>query len=176
MINEIKERRFTFVSLPLLGHFNDVPILGKPDIVVFWESRPLYIVELKTTRGKPSIWPTNWLQAQLYAFLLDEMKFDCSDLNVVVASINQCLEMNRGMFYNELLATIIDGKMDSFARKWQCKTRLEPYQRDFVKDKIGWALGYWLGKRDPVPTKKLGKCRSCEHAAQCSANLLASSN
>jgi hypothetical protein len=176
VINDIKDTTTSIVTLPLLGHFNGVVIMGIPDAVAFRESRPLYVMELKTTTGRPNIWPNNWLQAQLYAFLLDDMGFDCSDLNVVVASISQRSEIGRGPFLSELLDAIMNGKTDSFVKKWQCRIRLEPYSRHFVEDRIGWAMDYWLKKREPIPSDNPGKCRSCQQAESCPSNLLRSQN
>ena len=134
----MKGKRFSFISMPLIYRFNKIAILGVPDIVVFFASKPLYVMEPKTTKRMPYVWPDSWLQAQIYAYLLDRMNFDCSKLNVMVASISQSGEIAKGAFFNELLKAIIEKGTDDFVRKWKCKMQLEPYYRDldFVEDKV----------------------------------------
>ncbi len=156
LIKTIKQRKFTFASMPLIGNFKDVAIIGKPDTVAFSASKPLYVMELKTTSGKPNVWFDSWLQAQIYAFLLDEMRFDCSKLNVAVASIKQQGEVDRVSFYHDLFRAIIEGDTKDFAIKRSCRMRLEPFDRNFVEDKVGWALDYWLRKREPILRAGLG--------------------
>ncbi|MFH0897549.1 MAG: PD-(D/E)XK nuclease family protein [Candidatus Bathyarchaeota archaeon] len=172
LIGDIKQKKFTLASMPLIGSLKNITIIGTPDTVAFYASKPLYVMELKTTMGKPTVWFDSWLQAQIYAFLLEEMGFDCSKLNVAVASIRQQGEVDRGSFYHELLRAIIEAETDDFAVKRSCRMRLEPFDRGFVEDKVGWALDYWLMKRDPIPTSKPSKCRSCEYATLCPTSKL----
>jgi hypothetical protein len=171
LIENIKREEVTVISLPLLASFEGLAIAGTPDAVIFHTSDPLYLIELKTTRGRPNIWPEQWVQARIYAFLLDEMGFNCSSMRVLVASLNQRCNIDRERFIHDLIDALLQEKTGDLETKLDCRIRMEPYDRNFAAGKIRWAGDYWLMKRDAVPTDTLGKCRSCEFTGFCPSSL-----
>ncbi|MCD6208930.1 MAG: hypothetical protein J7J67_01930 [Thermoproteales archaeon] len=45
------------------------------------------------------------------------------------------------------------------------------YDRDYVLEKVRWAKDYWLMRRQPIPTKRPNKCRTCVYRSKCPYSL-----
>jgi CRISPR/Cas system-associated exonuclease Cas4 (RecB family) len=42
-----------------------------------------------------------------------------------------------------------------------------PYNKEKALENIRWAKDFWLGRREPKPTRKPAKCKVCEYSTQC---------
>jgi hypothetical protein len=88
LINEIKSGKELIASFLLLGEIGGVTVVGKPDAILFVKQRPVMLIELKTTKGSVSkLWPDQELQAQIYAYLLEQVGFDISKLRIFVMKV-----------------------------------------------------------------------------------------
>ncbi|MGC9146155.1 MAG: hypothetical protein ACP5GS_08640, partial [Nitrososphaeria archaeon] len=81
LISDIKSGESVIARFPLFGQISGVNIAGVPDAVYFYEGKPKILIELKTTGGTISkLWEDQILQAQLYAYLMEHMGFDISEM------------------------------------------------------------------------------------------------
>lgn len=165
----------------LAAEVDGLPILGKPDLVLFFNRTPISVIDLKTTRREDGrVWPNERLQLQTYGLLLHQMGFDTSSLSLAVAK--NWGTVPKPLFMKQVVKEISDiilGK--GSPSKWVVRSldsgNLSLFAFDFEKahKDVQWAKEYWLSKRDPIPTKNENKCRKCEYAAtydkQCGSSL-----
>ena len=73
-IELVERKEPSFAVLRVWGTVGGLRIVGMPDHIVWSEGSPLWLVELKTTKGDPgSLWPDQIAQIRIYALLLDLM-------------------------------------------------------------------------------------------------------
>jgi hypothetical protein len=142
---------------PLLAELEGVPVAGVPDILVFEGGRPAEVVELKTVERIPfSPWRDHLVQAQVYGLLLDCMGFDCSTLKLSI------LYVRRGWELLPLLSLAhkFENLREQLEEKYpnDLRTFTFGYSRAGAEGVVHWALSYWRGERDPVPTRNPSKC------------------
>ena len=171
LISDIKSGKSVIASFLLFGQISGVNIAGMPDAVYFYEGKPKILIELKTTGGSISrLWEDQILQAQLYAYLMEQMGFDISEMRIFIMKIKQDISekealLELALFYIKL------HKEKELEKVLPVKMFEVKYDKDFVMSKSSWALDYWLLKREPVPAKIASKCRSCEYSKQCKFSL-----
>ncbi|MCD6208931.1 MAG: hypothetical protein J7J67_01935 [Thermoproteales archaeon] len=86
LIRNIEKKPICWCSFPVYAELEGLLLVGVPDAVVFKNSKPALLIELKTTAGSLSkLWSDEKVQAETYAYALDYIGFDCSNLNIVVA-------------------------------------------------------------------------------------------
>jgi CRISPR/Cas system-associated exonuclease Cas4 (RecB family) len=183
ILREIEEKRLVVASFPLAGEADGLVLIGVPDAVVFQEGRPTYLIELKTTRGDPSIlFDGQRAQAVVYGLLLDEVGFDCSKLNLVVIKfrrMNPMQDEQKARFLDLLTRTLASGeKPDKLASGagGHLVTHSFSYQRSEASRILTLTRGYWLEQRLPQPTSNPNKCRACEFRSVCPSSLYDSVN
>ena len=75
-------------SLAVMGVWGPVgglKVAGIPDHIIWSQGRPLWVIELKTTKGDPTpLWEDQENQARVYGLLLDRMGFDCSKMKLAL--------------------------------------------------------------------------------------------
>lgn len=68
----VERKESSFAVLRVWGDMGGLRIVGMPDHIVWSEGKPLWLVELKTTRGNlGSLWPDQANQVRIYALLLE---------------------------------------------------------------------------------------------------------
>jgi len=93
IIEGIRSVQFYQTSLPLLAEVEGVPVIGRPDCVVFDRGYPAFIYELKTFNAKTfRLHDDRKVQAMIYALLLEEMGFDCSRISLHVVGMRREIE------------------------------------------------------------------------------------
>jgi len=93
IIEWIRSVPFYQTSLPLLVEVEGVPVIGRPDCVVFDRGCPAFIYELKTFNAKTfRLHDDRKVQAMIYALLLEEMGFDCSRISLHVVGMRREIE------------------------------------------------------------------------------------
>jgi hypothetical protein len=174
LIRHIEGSPSLTASFGLRAQVGDLSVAGVPDAVIFEGGRPKWVVELKTTRGDPSkLWPDQAIQVKIYGPMLERMGFDCSSLSLVLVRMKQ-----KGLTSPEkeqllvLIKTALErGKTTQLEAKHEMNFFLLPYVSSEPEAAIVWAQDYWLKKREAIPTKVEGKCRSCEFNAVCAHSL-----
>ena len=178
LAREIEEERLVIASFPLAGAVEGLVLVGVPDAVVFQVGRPIYVVELKTTRGDPSIlFDGQRAQAVIYGLLLDELGFDCAKLNLLVLKLGRQIpmtEVEKSRFLDVMARALVSGE-DLGAVPSGAKGQLVPhsfaYNRGEAYRILRSTRGYWLRDRSPLPTDNPNKCRACEFRNICPSSL-----
>ncbi len=81
LVERISTKEIYSTSFPLIAEIEGIIILGIPDLIVFHKEKPVYLVELKTTKSHSfRIWSNEVVQVKIYALALEHIGFDCSNL------------------------------------------------------------------------------------------------
>lgn len=173
----------------LEGSHRDVPIRGRPDLFAFQGKQANLLLELKFTSAKTPF-PSQSVQAELYAFLADCSNFVTHDLFFGLvflppyeASGKLDATMGKELF---LRASQMSGVLDNILSRCEearlhCLSRsisqlqinengwkafLCRYNRERIEKDLDQALPFWLNERDPVPTTgQPKKCFPCVYNA-----------
>lgn len=91
----VSGKRPSYAVLRVWGTVGGLRVVGMPDHIVWSEGRPLWLVELKTTKGDPKpLWEDQANQVRIYGLLLDSMGFDCSKLRLALVRLGPKLISN----------------------------------------------------------------------------------
>ena len=162
--------RQVIVESPFVGEAADFLIGGIPDAVLFENQRPQLIFERKTTSRPDYLYKNQRIQAWLYGFILDSVGFETDNLRVAILSHEQTLPPETGKELQRSVIARYDGwEFGNHKLTGSPKSVLhlsEFSKLEYLED-LNWALGYWRDEREPIPTKKAGKCRVCEYNDLC---------
>lgn len=166
LVERISSGRRCACRFPLLAEVEGVPVAGVPDALVFEGGRPVRVVELKTVEAiPPSPWRDHAVQVQVYGLLLDLMGFDCSSLKLSV------WYARRGWHLLLLLRSTVsfEGVLERLeeAHPNDLRAFTLGYSRAEAERLVRWALSYWRGEREPVPTRNPRKCARCAYRSEC---------
>jgi len=140
----------------LVGRFGDSLVQGRVDHASLFRGRALQILEYKF-RGHKQVYDTDMVQCQLYGLLLQTMGFDASSLRLTVVAFDFRDKEDAVTMYNSP----------------ELRLLVDPVERDFLFEEkkatedLAWALEYWNGARNAIPTKNPQKCRVCQFRAAC---------
>ncbi len=181
LIKGIEEKPVYVCSFPVYAELEGLLIIGVPDAIVFRRAKPAQILELKTTAGSlGKLWADERVQVEAYGYALDYMGFDCSDFRLVIVKVRRSEEGAPTALLKAIMRAIYlkNGGLDSVERLGRVtgafRIYVLPYDRQSVVSKLRWARDYWLMRREPVPTKRAGKCRACVYSDKCPYSLLRS--
>lgn len=177
IISKIESLPIYTTSFPLIVKYKNIVIAGRPDAITFVHGKPRFVSELKTTHGNSlRIWRNQIIQAGIYAFLLEEMGFDCSSLQLVVLRMkhdpHERIEYKHELIY-PIMSTLMNRRIKDLERIYSGNIHCEdyPYCRKIIEKELNWALGYWLSKRQPQQTTVPRRCQSCEFRRTCKRRL-----
>lgn len=149
-----------------------VPILGLPDLIINRDNEPWLLIELKTTNRVSRlriIDPRESYQVEAYYHFMRMI-----NLNVKKAAVIKVL---RGVNYRLIdnIDSIIK-VVESGVKHAQLSNGVAIHVVDVrglseFMGELEWALDYWLGLRNPVPSPSVGKCRICDHKFHCPYSL-----
>lgn len=145
--------------------YKDVPILGRADEVWFRGGHVDLIAERKFTDAlRP--YRTYHVQARLYCLGLGEMGFDTSSTNYSIMVFKRdCFDCPNLVLRS---CPIFTHNQTSFqCDRAEVMTFTYPFSRDDAIAELDWALNYWLGLRDAIPSKNHAKCRVCRQKSRC---------
>lgn len=166
-----KEKVCCLQECTLLAEIEGIPLVGRPDCILFTDGRPRIVAELKNTHSYPHIYEDFLVQARIYGLLLDANGFDTADLNLLIAV--QTFEAKGkyppgGVFFYD-----VDAVYDNLKHKKKVMTKwkkgslylreLYPFDKEEVLQEVKWASRYWLNEREPIPTKNENKCKACPY-------------
>ncbi len=172
----VERKEPSFAVLRVWGHVGGLRIVGMPDHIVWSEGNPLWLVELKTTRGDPgSLWPDQANQIRIYALLLDLMGFDCSRLGLALVRLRAegLSEEERRAWVERVSDHLQSGRAGELEAKYRdtMKVHVLPHDRSAAEASVMEKRGYWLGEREPTSSTSVGKCRACEYRSVCPRSL-----
>jgi len=179
LLMEIEKGKLVVASFPLAAEAEGLVLVGVPDAVLFQEGKPTHLIELKTTRGNPSIlFDGQRAQAVVYGLLLDQVGFDCEGLKLVVVKLRrqtQLSEEQRVQFLDSLTTSLVSErnlKTPMWTTEGQLVSHSFPYRRDEAVEILSVTRGYWLEHRLPQPTSNPNKCKACEFRKLCPSSLV----
>ena len=166
----------SFAVLRVWGRVGGLRLVGMPDHVVWSEGMPLWLVELKTTRGDPaSLWPDQMVQVRIYALLLELMGFDCSRLGLALVRLRtgRLSEEERRLWVERVSDHLQSGRAGELEARYEgtMKVHVLSHDRPAAEASVTEKRGYWLGEREPTSSTSVGKCRACEYATVCPKSL-----
>ncbi len=162
--------------LDVWGSVEGLKIVGEPDHIVWSEGKPLWVIELKTTRGDPNpLWEDQENQARIYGLLLDRMGFDCSKMRLAVVRLKSggLGEEEKKEWILRVSGALMQGGMRALEEEYRGTMKAHLLDHDVVRAEraVAAKAGYWLAEREPIPSSSVGKCRACEYNGVCSKSL-----
>jgi len=172
----VGRKKPSLVVLRVWGAAQGIRLVGMPDHIVWAEGRPLWLVELKTTRGDPSpLWEDQENQVRIYGLLLELMGFDCSKMRLAVVRLktNELGEHEKREWIVRVSDTLFADKVEELEAKYRgvMRTHLLKHDRRLAEAAIAAKAGYWLNQREPTSSTSVGKCRACEYNGVCPKSL-----
>lgn len=166
-------------SLAVLGVWGPsagLKIIGTPDHVIWSEGRPLWVVELKTTKGDPApLWEDQENQVRIYGLMLERMGFDCSRLQLAVVRLRSAglSEGEKKEWVLKVSGALLERKTKWLEVKYpgSMKVHLLRHEPEKAERVIASKAGYWLEEREPTSSTSTGKCRACEYNSSCPKSL-----
>jgi hypothetical protein len=164
-----REKPVCIYELGIAWEHKGIPVLGLVDEAWFREGDVEMVVERKFSNSL-KVYSSYHVQAQLYCLGLGEMGFNNTDtLYRIMVFKRACTDCPK----------LEDRSCDIFTniRSYQCdKGESMMYTYEFDKQGIisdlDWAMEFWQGKRDAIPTKVQAKCRVCQHKGLCEFSLV----
>ena len=104
----------TLAVLYVWGSAGGLKVVGEPDHIIWAGGKPLWVMELKTTRGDPRpLWEDQENQVRIYGLLLDKMGFDCSRMRLAVVMLKSgdLKEEEKREWILKVSAALMQGKM-----------------------------------------------------------------
>jgi len=147
--------------------FEGVPILGKIDEAWFKEHNVQMVVERKFSNNL-KVYKTHHIQAQLYCLGLGEMGFTSANcqyrIEILKSSCTGC------EYLADLTCPMLAGSFFPPVLKGREYMLPFGYAPELITGELEWALDYWLGKREAIPTQNKTKCLACRYKASCDSN------
>lgn len=187
LIQNILKLPIYLCAFPVYLGWEGIVVGGSPDGIFFFNSKPRYLIELKTTSGSVNkIWDSEIVQAELYGLGLEFMGFDCSQLDCIIVKLNRKeFGNNEERIQANLLKQLIKQLMRKPERKRSistgCMYHLFEYSREDAIEDLKRALGYWRMERNPIrgglkrhdsiPVNNANKCKKCEFNRNCSKDF-----
>ena len=169
---------FTLIESSLRGRFGSLPLIGRPDAVHFDGRGSAWVVEHKV-RDRPYLTPSDDAQLRLYGFLLKhDKRFDVARLSLVCVVTGReaaeriaTLAEHRRAGLAQLVCTAPPGPSEP-RRRWdeyrvrglgtaRLRAAIFDYDEAKAQDELRFLSRYWLGTRQPMPTRKPQKCSVC---------------
>ena len=166
----------TLAVLGVWGSAGRLKVVGVPDHIIWSEGRPLWVVELKTTKGDPNpLWEDQENQVRIYGLLLDRMGFDCSRMRLAVVRLKSDLlsDEEKKEWIVKVSAALMWNAVRELETKYQGKMKVHMLNHDpeRAENAVRNRSGYWLFEREPLSSTSEAKCRACEYNKVCSKSL-----
>jgi hypothetical protein len=172
----VSGKKPSYAILRVWGSVRGLRVVGMPDHIVWSEGRPLWLVELKTTKGDPNqLWKDQLNQVRIYGLLLDSMGFDCSKLQIALVRLKaqDLSDDDRKRVILKVSESLMTGKtkeLESIYGK-SMKVHLIVHDRATAEASVVEKRGYWTGEREPTSSTSVGKCVACEYSSGCPKTL-----
>ena len=174
--NLVSGKKPTLAVLAVWGSAGGLKVVGEPDHIIWSGGRPLWLVELKTTKGDPTpLWEDQENQVRIYGLLLESMGFDCSELRLAVVRLRsgELSEAEKKAWILRVSDALLKGGAKEIEAKYRGTMRVHLLQHDTeaAEKAILSKSGYWLGRREPTSSTSVGKCKACEYSSVCERSL-----
>jgi hypothetical protein len=175
-IKLVSKKEPTFAVLGVWGTVGRLKVVGMPDHIIWTGGKPMWVVELKTTRGDPTpLWEDQENQVRIYGLLLDRMGFDCSKMRLAVVRLksDELGQEEKKEWILRVSEALIGDKIQELEMKYRGRMKAHLLEHDVYRAEkaVSSKAGYWLKEREPVSSTSVGKCRACEYNHVCSKSL-----
>lgn len=175
-IRLVSGKKPSYAVLRVWGMVGGLRLVGMPDHIVWSEGRPLWLVELKTTKSDPkTLWDDQIIQARIYGLLLDQMGFDPSKLRIAVVRVKSLglSDDGRRQWARRVSDALMSGRIEELESEYGGLMKLHVVTHDSgaAMESIAAKRDYWMSKREPTSSESVGKCRACEYNAVCPKSL-----
>ena len=176
-VSLVSERKASLAVLRVWGSVGGLKIIGMPDHIIWKEGRPIWLVELKTTRGDTTpLWEDQENQARIYGLLLDLMGFDCTEMKIAVIRLKteELPPEKKVEWIVKASRRLLEDKVGEFESEYPgtVKVHVLEHERSLAARAVDLKAGYWLGSREPTPTSSVARCRACEYNQVCQKSLV----
>jgi CRISPR/Cas system-associated exonuclease Cas4 (RecB family) len=166
----------TLAVLDVWGLAGGLRVVGEPDHIVWSGGKPLWVIELKTTRGDPNpLWEDQESQVRIYGLLLDRMGFDCSGMRLAVVRLRSAElgEEEKSEWILRVSRALLEDGVRALEVEYRGTMKAHLLEHDVGRAEraVLSKAGYWLNQREPTASTSVGKCRACEYKAVCSKSL-----
>lgn len=174
-IIEASGQQYYLLESTLSGEFDNLPILGRPDVVVMKDRRATLVVDYKVT-GSTQLSMGHRVQLYVYGYLLAQNDYNVKDL-ILAAVLIPRAAANSIATSSPMVAQAVVEKVAASrsrapqannwtAKKWKLVgtpviLRAFPYEPERARRELTFVAGYWHGGRNPIPTGKPAKCACC---------------
>jgi hypothetical protein len=172
----VSRKEPSLAVLNVWGFVGGLKVVGTPDHIIWAGGKPLWLVELKTTKGDPTpLWEDQENQARIYGLLLDLMGLDCSRMKLAVVRLKsgELENEEKQRWIVRVSAALLEGKVEEMESKLagMMKVHVLSHDRALAARAIDSKAGYWLGTREPTSSNSVGKCKACEYSSVCPKTL-----
>ncbi len=169
---------FTLIETSLRGTFDRLPLIGRPDAIHFDGKGNGWVVEHKV-RARPYLTSSDDAQLRLYGFLLKQderflvhrLALVCVITGRYAAERIMDLPENRRIGLAQMVCKELP-ELSGPRRRWDThsvqglgRTPLRAatfhYDPEKATEELKFLSAYWLGTRQPMPTRKVTKCAAC---------------
>ena len=172
-VDLVEKKEPSLAVLGVWGQSGGLKVVGVPDHVIWSEGRPLWVVELKTTKGDPTpLWEDQENQVRIYGLLLERMGFDCSKMQLAVLRLKsaELSAEEKKEWIVKVSGALLEGKTRWLEARYPGRMKVHLLRHEPAKAEraVASKAGYWLEEREPKSTSSVGKCRACEYSSNCS--------
>jgi PD-(D/E)XK nuclease superfamily protein len=172
----VSKKEPTLAVLGVWGQAGGLRVVGVPDHIIWSQGKPLWVVELKTTRGNPNpLWEDQENQVRVYGLLLERMGFDCSGMRLAVVRLKsgEVKDQEKKEWILKVSSALMWDAVQELETKYQGRMKVHVLSHDGVKAEtaVRSRSGYWLGEREPLSSTSEAKCRACEYNGVCPKSL-----
>jgi CRISPR/Cas system-associated exonuclease Cas4 (RecB family) len=176
-----EKQRALFVEFRITESIENVYFIGQVDFVQFLEGDPIVVIETKTS-GKATPYPSQQMQAWVYARLFDEIGFDTDQLTYGVFTASKYTEVD-DIPRDEYLRVADKAQDISEPQDIIMKTgslHVRPYSQDDtfavksqephpnrLSEALSWALEWTRDERETTSTTIGTKCEPCDYRDVC---------
>ncbi len=176
LIKHIEEKKTITSIFPTRYETEGIVISGIHDGLIFRDGKPLYLLEIKTTRNPNNLkktYPGERFQAFLYALSLEQMGFDISGMKIVIPKVLQDVQRESIV---EPLIRYLDGEENALEQEFNSRIRIHKYsltlkRRDKTLETISDLVAYWREERKPRGASSYIKCKFCQFNTSCPKSL-----
>ncbi|WP_054855518.1 hypothetical protein [Vulcanisaeta sp. JCM 16161] len=173
-VNAVRNNEVVIATLPLIANIGGVNIIGIPDAVVFVKGFAKAVIELKTSnRWLDRLFDSEYVQAQLYAYLINKLGLGIDPLVMVVKvkrDVGITERLRRNIFSTAIKYLMNAVELPAKVRFRDFTIYINGFDRS-IEMHLRWALDYWLMRREPRAVPSFGKCAVCEFNDRCPFSL-----
>ncbi len=169
-MDTVRNSEFVIATLPLAIDVGGIRIVGVPDAVVFMRGSAKAVIELKTSnKWLDRIFDSEYVQAQLYAYMLNRLGLGVDPLIMVIKvrrDVGITERLRRSMFSAAIKYLTNAVELPARVRLRDFTMYIDGFDRS-IEAHLRWALDYWLMRREPRAAPSIGKCAACEFNNKC---------